>query len=1232
MRVGLLGPLSVEVSGRPVEVGGARLRALLARLALEPGRFVAVERLVEALWPGGPGPADPANAVQSLVSRLRKALGNPPELESGPRGYRLGIEPGDVDAVRFERLVAEGRRALRDDDRAGTTRLLREALDLWRGAALADLGAADTDAVAARWAELRLAATEDLIEASGFAPDTRAGAIAELQELIVAHPLRERLVALLVRALHSDGRQAEALAAFEGCRARLAEQLGADPSPELRDAHIAVLRAEAGPRRGGNLRAALTSFVGRTGDVERLAVQVADSRLVTLVGPGGAGKTRLAATVAAELGRQLPDGAWLVELAPVAEATEVPAAALRTLIAGGLVQPEVAGRLRRGDVVEQLADALVLPGMLLILDNCEHVVDAAAGLSEELLGRCPKLRILATSREPLGILGETLFPVGPLPLPAVVFPAPGIAPAPFAPGAIATVGAAPTTEAPTTQPPTAKAPTTEAPTTQPPTAKAPTTEAPTAKTATTQAPMTTAPMTKAPVTGETVTGAGTTGAKPNAGALAAAVAAPAVQLLRDRAAAVRPGFEVTPDNVAAVVEICRRLDGLPLAIELAAARLRSFTPEQLASRLGDRFRLLTGGSRTALPRHRTLHAVVAWSWDLLGAGERAFAESLAVFPGTFDADAAHAAASGGGSDDHGRLAADAALAAHAAHAAASGGGSDDHGRLAADAAHAAASGGGSDDHGRLAADAAHAAASGGGSDDHGRLAAEEMLHTLVDRSLLQVVPGGAGPIRYRMLETIREFALEELGRRGAVGAVRAAHAAYFLELMERAEPHLRTAAQLEWLERLRPEQDNVHAAVGHLCDAGDVVRAFRLGAASGWFWTFEDNHAESALWLGRIIEAGRRDPAAVPSDLGLVVRSMHLVNSGFAGDFQFDRAELDALIAEAVAEPPGGHPIVELIAPVVALFRDDTEHGTALVRARLAGPIDQWSRGMLHSVLGHLCENDGNIDGMLRELTISAAAFRDIGERWGLSMTLASLADAYTRRGDFAAALAHFEESIELHRRLGIRSSEAYLLVSRAALSRHTEGPAVARARLRAFVEDLGQSSRDVSHAMLELGHLARAEGDLIEAERLYHESWRLQQESPLVAPQYKAIVVTARAEIDLARGEPGAARARLVDAMAFALGARDMPVVGKVAVTVAGLAAALGDPERGAATLGAAQRLAGARDASNADWTGRLAALRDELGEEAFKTALARGMSMPRAEALELVNPSSVPDQALRR
>ncbi|GAA2326874.1 BTAD domain-containing putative transcriptional regulator [Dactylosporangium salmoneum] len=1108
MRVGLLGPLTVEVDGRPIEVGGARLRTLLVRLALEPGRFVPVDQLVDALWPestpapnthtsGGttsgrtntPTPSDPANAVQSLVSRLRKVLGGHPALESGPRGYRLDIEPADVDACRFERLVADGRRALRADDAPNATRLLREALDLWRGPALADLD--EHGAVVARWDELRLAATEDLIEASGFAPDTRAAAIAELQELIVAHPLRERLAALLVRVLHADGRQAEALAAFEQTRARLAAELGADPSPELRDAHTAVLRAEARPPRAGNLRVPLTSFVGRADDVERLASQVADSRLVTLVGPGGAGKTRLATTVAATLTRHLSDGAWLVELAPVAEAEEVPAAVLRTLTAGGLVQQEAAMRPRRVDVLDQLAETLTLPGVLLVLDNCEHVVDAAAKLSEELLGRCPKLRVLATSREPLGILGETLFPVGPLPLPAADQASPD---------------------------------------------------------------------------------------RPAAVNAVLAGASPAVQLLQDRATAVRPGFTVTDDNAGAVVEICRRLDGLPLAIELAAARLRSFTPEQVAARLDDRFRLLTGGSRTALPRHRTLHAVVAWSWDLLGRREREFAESLAVFPGTFDADAA-AAVSG-------------------------------------------------------AADA------------------EQLLDTLLDRSLLQV--GGDGRVRYRMLETIREFALEELGRRGGVGPARAAHAAHFLALVEEADPHLRTGAQVEWLERLRPEQDNVHAAVAYACDAGDAPTAYRLGAACGWFWTFEDNHGEAALWLRRILaiptgpadekagdkagdkpdhepgeEAGEQAdggsapaPASVPLELRLVVMSMYVVNSGFSGDFQCPSDQLDELVELSAAIPPGAHPFVTLIEPVVLLFRDDSERGAEAIQRRLALPIDTWTRGMLLSILGHLHENDGDIDGMVRDLDASAAAFRRVGERWGLAMTLASLASANTRRGDFAAAIELFEESIDLQAQLGVHSSQAYLQVSMAALRRHTEGTEAARAALRGFVEDVTQSARDVSHAMLVLGHLERAAGDLDEADRLYAEAWRLQQVSPVVAPQYKAILLAGRAEVDIARGEDDLARRRLAEAMTLALSARDMPVVGTLAVTLAGLTMALGDHARAAQQLGAAAQLAGARDAANADWTARLAALRAELGGPALETALARGTSMPRAEALELVTP----------
>jgi len=706
-------------------------------------------------------------------------------------------------------------------------------------------------------------------------------------------------------------------------------------------------------------------------------------------------------------------------------------------------------RPRRFDVLGQLVESLAEASALVVLDNCEHVVDAAAKLSEELLGRCPKLRILATSREPLGILGEHLFPVGPLRL-------------------------------------------------------------------------------------------------PDGGDVDAATAGtfPAVQLLQDRAAAVRPGFTVTGDNVTPVVEICRRLDGLPLGIELAAARLRTFTVEQVAARLGDRFRLLTGGSRTALPRHRTLHAVVAWSWDLLGAREREFGEALAVFPGTFDALAA-------------------------------------------------------------------AAVTGVADPD-------TFLDALVDRSLLQVA--GDGTVRYRMLETIREFALEELARHGGVGPARAAHAAHYLALLEAAEPHLRTAGQLEWLGRLRPERDNLHAAVAHVCDAGDALTAFRLGAAAGWLWTFEDNHAEAAGWLERIM----RVPGAVPADLRVVVLAVYVVNSGFAGDFQYNPALLDELLVLARSVPPGRrHPFIDLIEPVALMFRDDSERGEAVVAERLAGPVDAWTRAMLLSLLGHMRENDGDIDGMLQALDAAAVQFRKVGERWGLSMTLASVADAYRRRGDFATAVAHFEESIDLHHQLGIKTSESYQRINLASLRRHTESPEVARAELRAFVEDVGSASRDVSHAMLELGHLARADGDLDEAERLYVESWRLQDVAPLVAPQYRAIVLTGRAQVDVARGELDIARARLAEAIGLAIPVRDMPVVGQVAVAWAGLVRAQGDPLTATAILGAAERLAGVRDLSNADWTGLLDELRAELGDAAFDAAFARGIGMPRAKALELVTPA---------
>ncbi|HTJ33553.1 MAG TPA: BTAD domain-containing putative transcriptional regulator [Dactylosporangium sp.] len=552
MWIGLLGPLEVRAGdGAPVEVGGTRLRVLVTLLALEPGRVVPAARLVDGVWGEHP-PSGAGNALQSLVSRLRRAL---PEgvLQARPTGYLLDVEPSAVDHVRFEELVRQAR-AAQSSEPAAAVALFRAAEALWRGPALVD---ADDAAFARPWRarldELRFAATEDRLEAElGIGERV----VAELEALVAAHPLRERLVGLLMRALADAGRGAEALAAFERCRGRLAEELGADPSAQLVEVHLAILRGEAERDRrevaAGNLRAPLTSFVGRDAEVGAVRRLVGAGRLVTLVGAGGAGKTRLSVETGRTLGEQIPDGVWLVELAPVTDADDVPQAVWAAL---GLRDP--AGRPKQGligsgpdpdaaDAPRRLANALAHRRLLLILDNCEHVIGAAAALAERLLGESPHLRILATSREPLGITGEVLYGVEPLSLP---------------------------------------------------------------------------PVDADPADAETF---------------------PSVRLFRDRAAAVRPGLVLDAATVDAAVRICRALDGMPLAIELAAARCRTLAPAQIADRLDDRFRLLTRGSRTALPRHQTLRAVVDWSWDQLGEPERAMLRRLAIFPGAATAESAAA--------------------------------------------------------------------------------------------------------------------------------------------------------------------------------------------------------------------------------------------------------------------------------------------------------------------------------------------------------------------------------------------------------------------------------------------------------------------------------------------------------------------------------------------------------------------------------------------------------------
>ncbi|WP_436535452.1 ATP-binding protein [Actinoplanes sp. HUAS TT8] len=536
MLVVLLGPVAVTSDdGVAVEIPGARLRMLLARLALAGGRPVQADALIDDLW-GEDTPAGAPAALQGLVSRLRRVLGTAGTVEFAAGGYRLPVRADDVDAHRFEQLAARGGQELAAGRFAEAADTLTAAGELWQAAALSDvLDAPFARNAAARLDEARAGAAEDRFEAE-LALGRHAQVLTDLGAAAAARPLSERLAMLRMRALAASGRQSDALGVYERIRAALGDQLGVDPSPQLRELHVSLLRGQtetpaAAPNR---LPAGVTSFVGREDELAGIARLMGAARLVTIVGPGGAGKTRLSVEAARRDPAYGPGRVWFVPLAGLGDPEQLADAVL------GVVGSSH-GRLYGGGpatgAVDRLAELLDVGDALLMLDNCEHLVEAAARLADELLGRVAQLRILATSREPLAINGEALCHLGPLDLPA---------------------------------------------------------------------------------------------GEPD---LATAAGAAAVRLFTERATGVRANFVLDERTVDAVVEICWRLDGMPLALELAAVKLRSMAVEQIVGGLDDRFRLLTSGSRAAMPRQRTLLAMVEWSWDLLDERERILARRLSMFPG-----------------------------------------------------------------------------------------------------------------------------------------------------------------------------------------------------------------------------------------------------------------------------------------------------------------------------------------------------------------------------------------------------------------------------------------------------------------------------------------------------------------------------------------------------------------------------------------------------------------------
>ncbi|KAA6222258.1 AfsR family transcriptional regulator [Streptomyces albofaciens JCM 4342] len=942
MRYGILGTAQAHRSdGTPVALGGPRLRTLLTALALRPGRALTAELLIADIW-GPEPPADATGALQALIARLRRSVGRE-AIASVPGGYRLCAVPADVDLHRFEQLADEGAVALADGDPVKAAALLDDALALWRGPALADLPEAAGEAARAERAHLEARRARLAAEVALGRPGQALPALTALCE---DHPLDEPLQVLRLRALRAAGRTAEALDAYASVRAAIADRLGTEPGPELRALHMGLLQEEeqaageavapAGeavarqaeeaaddhpapaPRRG-NLRTRPTSFVGREDDLAVIRADLGMHRLVTLLGPGGAGKTRLsqesAEAAAAAAPGMWPDGVWFAELAPVDDPQTVPEAVLTALGARETVVRTTADELRAAadpttyDPMARLAEHCASRRMLLVLDNCEHVIGAAADLADRLLAECPGVTVLATSREPLAVPGEALRPVEPLPDPV------------------------------------------------------------------------------------------------------------ALRLLADRGAAARPGFRVEDDPVACA-EICRRLDGLPLAIELAAARLRLLTPRQLADRLDDRFRLLTSGSRTVLPRQQTLRAVVDWSWDLLDDPERAVLRRLSVFSGGCDlAQAEVVCADGAGERGTGGPVAPRDVAA--------------------------------------------------------------LLGSLIDKSLVVAAPGGDGRMRYRLLETVSEYAGERLDEAGERAAAERRHLVAYRELARTADPLLRGPAQRAWLERLELEHDNLRTALRRAVAVRDEQEALCLVLSLQWFWSLRDHRADARAWSAAVAALGP-DPFAPP-----VVPAPDLYARPIDAPPPMDPEQLQEARREV---------------RLVGLSNSDSDIavlGNPERREELMGILAAYRSGMpqtckVPGVLWYYAMMmTGRFDDLAHLVHQAVSACREYGYDWELAYVLQLRAKIFNdRRDGLAQARQDADESLEIFVRLGDAWGAAEALAGRGEAREGRGEYALAaddyREAMR-YAEALGASGQ-ILLLRTRLGNVLIEEGAEADGERLLRE------------------------------------------------------------------------------------------------------------------------------------------------
>ncbi|MEU2853285.1 BTAD domain-containing putative transcriptional regulator [Streptomyces syringium] len=868
---GVLGPLEVLRDGRPVELRAAKQRALLASLLIDANKVVPTETLMARLWEEEP-PEGARNTLQNYVLRVRRALGPTGSGAGGPvltcaQGYLVEVAAGALDLHRFDALVDRAKAAMAEGAPARASTLLGEALALWRGEPLSDVPSERLRReVVPALTERRLGAIELRTEAD-LQLGRHADVLPRLRELTATYPLQERFWAQRMLALYRAGRQGEALDCYRTVSELLLEELGVDPGAELWKLHQRILTADpaltvvtadqGGARTSGNLPAEMTSFVGRGGMLSRARRLLEGARLVTLTGPGGVGKTRLALRTAAEVSWAFPHGVWLADLAPLVEP--------------GLLDREIAGALgildqsaRPGTQV--LVEYLRERHLLLVLDNCEHVADAAGELLATLLRAAPGLRVLATSRQGLGVPGEHLLLVPPLDVPA-----------------FEEAGGGP-------------------------------------------------PMTRSE----------------------------AVRLLGDRAAASAPDFRITEENHAAVGQLCRRLDGIPLAIELAAVRLSTLSVEEVLERLDDRFRLLThgGGARTTPRYQRTLRGVVDWSYDLCGERERLLWARLSVFAGGFDLEAAETVCSSEGADD------------------------------------------------------------GVPRED-----VIDILAALVHKSVLTAATDGHRT-RYRMLETIRQYGQRRLRDLGQDVALRRRHCAYYEDVAARAAADWCGPREVEWLSRLRRELPNLRAALDFCTTGPGEARAGLVIAANLTrvrFWFFSSSLGEGRHWLSRTL--GLAPDAPGPLRVGALALATWIAlcqgDQGAAERFLADCRESARRIPDDAAEGAlayieGAHAMLVQRDPrAIALFARARE------RYRRDGRLgDAHMATMLGAMTSALL---GEREAALADCRAHMAEADDYRAGWAYSWGLWVMALAELRHGDPHRAAGLIDDSLRRQRDIGDR-------------------------------------------------------------------------------------------------------------------------------------------------------------------------------------------------------------------